>query len=70
MTDWSVAEVCVEVGLQSIGSFTTSFKRAYGQTPTEYRAGQPPAATFAKVPSCVLRTYLRPERARFKKTAD
>jgi AraC-like DNA-binding protein len=70
MTDWSVAEVCLEVGLQSIGSFTTSFKRAYGQTPTEYRAGQPPAATFAKVPSCVLRTFLRPERARFKKTAD
>jgi AraC-like DNA-binding protein len=70
MTDWSVAEVCVEVGLQSIGSFTTSFKRAYGRTPTEYRAGQPPAAAFAKVPSCVLRTYLRPQTARFKKTAD
>src|SRR3954465_10787530 len=59
MTDWSVAEICLEVGLVSIGSFTTSFKRAFGQTPTEYRAGQPPAATFAKVPSCVLRTYLR-----------
>jgi AraC-like DNA-binding protein len=70
MTDWSVAEICVEVGLQSIGSFTTSFKRAYGQTPTEYRASQLPAATFAKVPSCVLRTYLRPETARFKKTSD
>jgi AraC-like DNA-binding protein len=70
MTDWSVAEVCVEVGLQSIGSFTTSFKGAYGKTPTEYRASQPPAATVAKVPSCVLRTYLRPETARFKKTAD
>jgi AraC-like DNA-binding protein len=70
MTDWSVAEVCLEVGLQSIGSFTTSFKQAYGQTPTSYRASQPPAATFAKVPSCVLRTFLRPERARFKKTAN
>src|SRR5262245_65088632 len=35
MTEWSVAEVCVEVGLRSIGSFTTSFKGAYGQTPTE-----------------------------------
>ena len=43
MTDWTVAAVCVSVGLQSIGSFTTSFKRAYGQTPTEYRAKQPPA---------------------------
>ncbi len=70
MTDWSVAEVCVEVGLQSIGSFTTSFRRAYGQTPTEYRASQPPATAFAKVPSCVLRTYLRPQTARFKKTGD
>jgi AraC-like DNA-binding protein len=68
MTDWSVAEVCLEVGLRSIGSFTTSFKRAYGQTPTEYRASQPPATVFAKVPSCVLRTYLRPHSARFKKT--
>lgn len=70
MTDWTVAEVCLSVGLLSIGSFTTSFKRAYGQTPTEYRASQPPAALFAKVPSCVLRTYLRPETARFKKTRD
>jgi AraC-like DNA-binding protein len=70
MTDWSVAAVCLEVGLLSIGSFTTSFKRAYGQTPTEYRASQPSAATFAKVPSCVLRTYLRPQSARFKKTGD
>jgi AraC-like DNA-binding protein len=70
MTDWSVAEVCVEVGLRSIGSFTTSFKRTYGQTPTEYRESQPPAAQFAKVPSCVLRTYLRPETARFKKTGN
>jgi AraC-like DNA-binding protein len=70
MTDWSVGEVCVEVGLVSLGSFTTSFKRAYGQTPTEYRADQPAAATFAKVPSCVLRTYLRPTSARFKKTGD
>jgi len=68
MTEWSVAEVSLEVGLRSIGSFTTSFKRAYGQTPTEYRASQPPAALQARVPSCVLRTYLRPQTARFKKT--
>jgi AraC-like DNA-binding protein len=68
MTDWTVAEVCFEIGLASVGSFTTSFKRAYGQTPTEYRSGQPPAALQARVPSCFLRTYLRPQAARFKKT--
>jgi AraC-like DNA-binding protein len=69
MTDWTVAEICFSVGLSSVGSFTTSFKRAYGQTPTIYRASQPPAALAARVPSCILRTYLRPESARFKKTA-
>jgi AraC-like DNA-binding protein len=69
MTDWTVGEICASVGLLSLGSFTTSFKRTYGQTPTEYRAKQPPAARAARVPSCVLRTFLRPETARFKKTA-
>jgi AraC-like DNA-binding protein len=70
MTDWTVGEICVAVGLQSLGSFTTSFKRTYGQTPTEYRATQPPAALAARVPSCVLRTFMRPETARFKKTGS
>jgi AraC-like DNA-binding protein len=65
MTDWTVGEICVEVGLSSVGSFTTSFGRAFGRTPTAYRAAQPPAALAARVPSCLLRTYLRPEAARF-----
>src|SRR5215210_1250136 len=42
ITDRSVADVCFSVGLQSVGSFTTSFKRAYGLTPTAYRAQFPP----------------------------
>src|SRR4051794_13871091 len=46
-TDRSVAEICLAVGLQSIGSFTTSFKRAFGASPTAYRARFPPAAAFA-----------------------
>ncbi|HKH22719.1 MAG TPA: helix-turn-helix transcriptional regulator [Solirubrobacterales bacterium] len=68
MTDWTVGEICVSVGLSSLGSFTTTFKRTYGQTPTEYRASQPSAALAARIPSCFVRTYLRPETARFKKT--
>ena len=70
MTDWSVAEVCVEVGLTSVGSFTTTFKRTFGETPTRYRANQPPAALQARIPSCMVRTYLRPQTARFKKTGE
>jgi AraC-like DNA-binding protein len=70
MTDWTVGEICVAVGLQSLGSFTTSFTRTYGETPTAYRASGPSPALAARVPSCVLRTYLRPQSARFKKTGD
>jgi AraC-like DNA-binding protein len=60
-TDRSVADVCMSVGLQSVGSFTTSFKRTYGVTPTEYRAAFPPAAAGAMVPACVVRFFGRPQ---------
>src|SRR3954468_5666139 len=40
-TDNSVAEICLAVGLQGIGSFTTSFKRPFGKTPTAHRASFP-----------------------------
>src|SRR4051812_25680368 len=61
-TDHSVAEICLSVGLQSIGSFTTSFTRTFGKSPTVYRAEYPPAAHLAKIPACVLRVYGRPSR--------
>src|SRR5215211_4836772 len=32
-TDWSVADICVAVGLSSVGSFTTSFGRMFGASP-------------------------------------
>src|SRR5918912_687037 len=37
-TDLSVADICLAVGLRSIGSFTTSFRRVYGMSPTQYRS--------------------------------
>lgn len=65
-TDRSVAEICLAVGLTSVGSFTTSFKRAYGRTPTAYRAAFPPAAAQALVPGCVVRAYARPRYRTFR----
>ncbi len=65
-TDRSVADICVSVGLSSIGSFTTSFTRLYGKSPTAYRASYPPAATFALVPACVVRAYARPQHRTFR----
>jgi AraC-like DNA-binding protein len=60
-TDRSVADICLSVGLQSIGSFTTSFSRTYGRSPTAYRADHPPASHGALVPGCVVRAYARPQ---------
>jgi AraC-like DNA-binding protein len=65
-TDRSVADVCVSVGLRGIGSFTTSFTRTYGMSPTAYRAAFPPAADAARIPACVLRVYARPQRRTFR----
>jgi AraC-like DNA-binding protein len=59
-TDHSVADICFSVGLSSVGSFTTSFKRSFGMTPTEYRAAHPPPVVHARVPTCVLQAYGRP----------
>ena len=62
-TDHSVVEICFSVGLQSLGSFTTSFTRTYGLTPTAYRATFPPASQLARLPACVIRAYSRPQRS-------
>jgi AraC-like DNA-binding protein len=65
-TDRTVAEICLDVGLTSVGSFTTSFKRAHGMTPTAYRAAYPPAASQAVVPACFVRAYGRPQHRTFR----
>jgi AraC-like DNA-binding protein len=65
-TDRSVAEICFDVGLQSVGSFTTTFTRTYGVSPTAYRARFPSAAEHARIPACVIRAYGRPQRRTFR----
>jgi AraC-like DNA-binding protein len=65
-TDRSVADVCLAVGLRSVGSFTTSFGRAYGLSPTAYRAAHPPATTRARIPTCVLQAHGRPHSSSFR----
>jgi AraC-like DNA-binding protein len=65
-TDRSVAEVCFSVGLSSVGSFTTSFTRTFGRSPTAYRSAFPPAAQQARVPACIVHMYARPQRSTFR----
>jgi AraC-like DNA-binding protein len=64
-TDHSVADICATVGLRSVGSFTTSFGRTFGLSPTAYRAAHPPPVERVRVPTCVPQAYARPHSSRF-----
>jgi AraC-like DNA-binding protein len=68
-TDHSVAEICLDVGLTGVGSFTTAFTRTFGRSPTAYRATFPPAADRAMVPSCIVRVFGRPQHRTFREDA-
>ena len=65
-TDHSVADICFTVGLKSVGSFTTSFGRAYRREP--HRATAPssrPRGPACACPTCILRAYSRPRSSTF-----
>ena len=68
-TDRTVTDICFLVGLDSVGSFTTSFRRTFGTTPTAYRAAHPPASNLARVPACIVRAHARPENRTFREVA-
>jgi AraC-like DNA-binding protein len=62
-TDHAIVDICLDVGLVGLGSFTTSFGLHFGMTPTEYRASYPPASAQVIIPACYLRQYGRPEHS-------
>ena len=65
-SDRTVADICLSVGLTSVGSFTTSFTRMFGTSPTAYRASFPPASQRALIPACVVSAYGRPQHRTFR----
>ena len=65
-TDWTVATVCFAVGCESVGSFTTSFRRVFGETPQAYRTNFPPAERHVRIPRCVALAYGRPQNRTFR----
>ena len=64
-TDRTVAEICFMVGLRSVGSFTSSFGRAYGmlaaRLPRRPSTGRGPG----RIPTCMLLAYGRPQSSSF-----
>ena len=60
--DLSVTEVCLEVGCQSLGTFTTRFTELVGMSPGAYR--RQAAQATAGMPACVAKQVTRPVRNR------
>lgn len=55
-TDRGVADIAIEVGYDSVGTFTRVFRRLVNETPTQHRARGP----VTPAPSCVIRAWTRP----------
>jgi AraC-like DNA-binding protein len=68
-TDWSVADIAFAVGVQSVGSFTTSFRRMFAASPQRYRAMYPPPESLIRIPLCVAQAYARPKNRTFREDA-
>lgn len=68
-SDRPVAEICMAVGAGSLGSFTTSFRRMYGDSPAAYRRRFPPAQRHVRIPRCVALAYARPRNRTFREDA-
>jgi AraC-like DNA-binding protein len=65
-SDWSVSDICCAVGADSLGSFTTRFRRMFGVTPGAYRAMFPPAESHVRIPRCVALAFGRPQNRTFR----
>jgi AraC-like DNA-binding protein len=53
-TPMSVTDICDATGFQSLGSFSSLFKRVVGETPARYRAQR---RRNVYIPGCFIRMY-------------
>ena len=56
-TDRSVSEICLDVGFTSLGTFTRTFTKIVGESPTTYRWR---AADLRAVAACFAKAWTRP----------
>jgi AraC-like DNA-binding protein len=55
-TERSVTDVCLDVGFNSLGTFSRTFREIVGETPIAYRERGGPMA----VPTCFTMSWMRP----------
>lgn len=52
-SELSITEICLEVGFESLGSFSTRFRNDTGLSPSEYRKNATKQAQQASIPLCL-----------------
>ncbi|MBC8100792.1 MAG: helix-turn-helix transcriptional regulator [Armatimonadetes bacterium] len=52
-SDLSITEICAAVGFESLGSFSTLFRKIAGVSPRAYRISSHPTLTPTYIPFCV-----------------
>jgi AraC-like DNA-binding protein len=55
-TDRSITDICFDVGFQSLGTFSRTFREIIGESPSSYRQGHGPMVA----PNCVQMWAMRP----------
>ena len=58
-TDRSVTDISLDVGFNSLGTFSRTFREIVGASPSDYRAGHEPMVA----PNCVQMAVMRPRVA-------
>jgi AraC-like DNA-binding protein len=59
-TDRSVTEICFDVGFNSLGTFSRTFRVIVGEPPTGYRARFSGDGAALRVPACWAMAWMRP----------
>jgi AraC-like DNA-binding protein len=66
----TVTEVCMVVGFESVGSFSSRFKELVGVSPSEYRRSFVAGGGAPPIPGCFVLMWTRPAKNRNREEAN
>jgi transcriptional regulator GlxA family with amidase domain len=59
-TDRPVTEICLDVGFNSLGTFSRTFREIVGEPPSAYRERFAAGGAALRVPACWAMAWTRP----------
>jgi AraC-like DNA-binding protein len=65
----SITEICFLVGFESLGSFSSLFRRVVGQTASAYRQASVSRGGPPPIPGCMVLMWTRPTNAQSRRSA-